>query len=483
MSKFFSQNFKDAVNPLLLGLVCGFYPLVFYCANNFWAVNSWAHFGFFLLFFIGIPVSIFTLEEVAFRNFSKLGRIKPHILFVTIVMTVAVLMSWAMYLDIKKKVLLLLLVICVAASIKLSQHYKKLLVLILLMSILPTITCAIKLTEQFLPQKWNVLNDDLADIKFKHRPNIYMIQPDGYVGKTLMENPLYAFNNPLYSWLSKNGFKLYDDFRSNYPASLTSNASMFAMKQHHFGRALFPSIEMPHAREFLAGDNNAIKILRNNGYSNFFIVQDDYFQQNLPRQQYDYYNIDADKIPLFSDGKNLEADVFFDLKAAMDTVSGENPRFYFVERLLPHHIHFSASKIEERDMYGEKIKKVNVELKEIIDYISEKDATAIIIILADHGGWVGLGSYDEMFSTRDTDQIKSVFSTMAAVKWNGYLEGGYDKDLKSNVNVFRVLFSVLSGNSKYLNHLEDDSSYILGKGMFSNSVRQAIDDAGNVITK
>jgi len=102
--------------------------------------------------------------------------------------------------------------------------------------------------------------------------------------------------------------------------------------------------------------------------------------------------------------------------------------------------------------------------------------------LADHGGWVGLGSYPEMFSTEDPQQIRSIYSTLAAIKWNGHLKEGMDTKLRSNVNIFRVLFSVLSENPEYLKYLEDDSSYNLQNGTFSKSVRAVIDDSGKVIS-
>ena len=481
MGSFFTGNNKKDFNPLLVGLVCGFYPLVFYCSNNFWAVNSWQHLGYFLLFFIGIPILVFLALSAVFRMSKTVSRYKLQLVFVTIVMTVGTLMSWAMHLQMKKRILLVLFVISIFAAWKLYRHYKKLLVLILLMSAIPTVNCAIKIVEQQQSQEWTQLPDNIGQVSFGKTPNVYMIQPDGYVGRNMMAGELYHFDNPFYGWLENEGFKVYDGFRSNYPASLTSNSAMFAMRQHRFGKALFPSIEMPHAREVLAGNNNAIQIFKNNGYATFFIVKDDYFQQNLPEQQFDYYNIDADKIPYFSNGKNLEADVFKDLKAAIDTAFTDRPRFFFVEELMPHHVYFSDSKEAERDSYIEKIKQANVWLEKTITYISENDPDAIIIILADHGGWVGLGSYEEMFSTRDPDQIKSVYSTLAAIKWNGYLSQGFDEGLTTNVNVFRVLFSILAENSDYLKYLEDNSSYILENGVFSKSVRAAIDDGGTVL--
>jgi len=470
-------------NPLLTGLICGLYPLIFYFSNNFPEINTWEHFGYFSLIFIGIPLVIFLLLSVAIKFIKPIEKYKWQILFVTIIMTVATLMSFAMYHTLKKKILLGILILAAIAAWKWKAHYPKLLVLILLMTALPIIKVGMHLIDHQHKLTWLELPDNVQEAKFVETPNVYLIQPDGYVGKDVMEEAPYSFDNPLYDWLEQEGFKRYDNFRSNYPASLTSNSSLLAMKQHQFGKTFTPKFEMPHAREVIAGNNSAIEVFKNNGYKNFFIVQDEYFQQSFPDLHYDYYNIRPDEIPYFSNGSMVKKVVLDDLKAAIDTVSFSGPRFYFVEKLLPHHVHFAASKEEERDSYIEKIKDVNQWLEEAVGYISEKDPEAIIIILADHGGWVGLNSYPEMFSTNDPQQIKSIYSSLAAIKWNGHLVEGMDSELTSSVNLFRLLFSVLSKNPEYLNYLEDNSSYNLQQGTFSKSVRAVIDDGGNVIAE
>lgn len=478
-----SKTKTPKFNPLLTGLICGFYPLVFFYSNNFAEVNSWGHLGYFFLFFIGIPIVIFSAFSLLSRVIKPLQTYKWEVLFVLIVMTVATLMSQAMYLTLKKKILLGILVLACLAAWKFKEHTRKLLILILLMSVIPVVKCAMHIIDHQRGMEWTVLPDDLLEAKFVETPNVYLIQPDGYVGKDMMEHSFYDFDNPFYSWLDSNGFKTYHGFRSNYPASLTSNASLLAMKQHRFGKTFTPQFEMPHAREVIAGDNSVIQIFKNNGYSNFFIVQDDYFQQNFPEPHYDYYNIDSKEIPYFSNGTKVVRTVFSDLKEAMNTTDISGPRFYFVEKLLPHHVHFGVSKEADRNDYITKIKEVNEWLIETVEYIEEKDPNAIIILLADHGGWVEINSYPEMFSTNNPDQIKSIYSTLATIKWNGHLVDGMDVDLKTNVNLFRVLFSVLSKNPDYLKYLEDNSSYNLVNGSFSNSVRAVIDDEGTIIAE
>lgn len=60
----------------------------------------------------------------------------------------------------------------------------------------------------------------------------------------------------------------------------------------------------------------------------------------------------------------------------------------------------------------------------------------------------------------------------------------YDAQLKTSINLFRVLFSVLSENKEYLKYLEDDSSYNLNyENPYYNSVYQAIDGKGNLLLK
>jgi len=131
--------------------------------------------------------------------------------------------------------------------------------------------------------------------------------------------------------------------------------------------------------------------------------------------------------------------------------------------------------------YIEKIEEVNVWLKETIHMIETADPNALIVILADHGGWVGMTSYPDMFTTEDEDKINSIFSNIAAIKWNGYLQEGYDDELRSNVNLFRVLFANLAKNDSYLQQMEDNSSYNLHReNSFRNSVYKVLDDQGNV---
>lgn len=477
--------FNGPYSYWFLPIYIGLYPFLFYYSNNFASINSLSHLGFFLAYFFGIPLLVFAVLYVGFKFNDKLRTYKTQILFVTIIMLVCTLMSYASYLTYKKKALVVILIVSVLLALKLHKNYKKLVVIVLLMTVLPTLKNIVHSYDHYRNTSWLQPPSDIADIKFVKTPNVYMIQPDGYVNEQMMESELYNHKTDLFDWLRKNDFKMYDNFRSNYLASLSSNSSMFAMKHHYYGGSLINSIEVPRAREAIVGESAALKTFKNNGYKSFFVVQDEYFQQNKGPKAYDYYNIDLEEIPSFCNGNMVKKVVFEDLKVAMKSDQSEQPKFFFVEKLLPHHVHFYApgDRVEaERKEYLEKIDEVTIWLKTTIDYIEQEDPNAIVIVLADHGGWVGMVNYEDMFTTKAEDKIFSTFSTIASIKWNGFLKEGYDSGLKSNVNVFRVLFSVLSENKKYLENLEDDSSYNLHIGnSFLKEVYQVIDDDGKLV--
>jgi hypothetical protein len=73
-----------------------------------------------------------------------------------------------------------------------------------------------------------------------------------------------------------------------------------------------------------------------------------------------------------------------------------------------------------------------------------------------------------------------VFSSALAIKWPNNDVPEYDDRLKSSVNLFRVLFSYLSEEDSYLQHLQEDKSYLIIEEGAPNGVYEVIDEAGAV---
>ncbi len=471
----FLNNDKDY--PLFCGFISGFYPFLFLYSNNFEILNSYKHLFFFIFLFIIIPIIITILGYCFLAKSNRFKVFKRQYLFVTILCIAFFLMSFVFFnYVIKKKIIVAVFLLIFLISFKLQNHYKKIVVLLILLTIFPIITLTTIIYRNIFKDTlvWTKHIDAIEDVKFVKKPNIYFIEPDGYAGQESMKNKPYSYNSDIYNWLSNHKFKIYDSY-SNYPASLASNASMFTMKHHFLKHIPNSNFEMENARSIIVGNNSTIKILKKNNYKTYFIVEDDYFQQNLTPGKYDYYNIESSKISLITDGNSNKRDVFKDFKKCfISDKKVKKPKFYFIEKLLPHHIHFDKTgKENERRVYLNKVNETNIWLKKIVNFIEINDPNGIIIIAADHGGWVGIESLNEMFTTNDLSLQKSIFNNLLAIKWNDSLSSDYDDNLNSNVNIFRVLFSNLSQDKKLLNHLEPDTSYRITKnGFFSKKATE-----------
>ena len=113
--------------------------------------------------------------------------------------------------------------------------------------------------------------------------------------------------------------------------------------------------------------------------------------------------------------------------------------------------------------------------------IQEKDPEGLILIMADHGGYLG---YEYMLEVRnktlDRDRLYSAFSTQLSIKWPNGEVPQIDKHFKSGINTFRILFSYLAEDHKYLENLQDNSSYTIISQGAPKGVYKCIDNDGNV---
>lgn len=467
--KFDSFISSEEDYPLLTGFVSGLYPMVFYYSNNYDSVNSWLHLLFFGMLFLVLP----TMACWGFYHLlglsDKLRKHRQKFLLLFVIMVTGALFSQVYFMVLKKKALAVLLLLAIAMAVKMAKSYKKLLAFILILTVFAGMRLAKVCYNATLgyDNQWLQQPDAIAAVRFKDKPNVYLIEPDGYAGEAVMKNAVYHYDNPLYGWLRNNGFTTYNNTISNYPASLASNASMFAMKHHHFGKNITSAIEIPNARKVIVADNPVVPVFKKNGYKTFFLAEDEYFQKNFKTGLYDYYNIRNSEIPFFSKDDVVKKEVSADLEKLLKSHAGDGqPRFFFIEKLLPHHIHFDGTgKKNERKVYLEKIARANTWLQKTIKMILQKDPHGIIIIASDHGGWVGMESFDEFYATRDPKLLQSIFGNFIAVKWDK--QPDFATPLKSNVNLFRLLFAHLSGDKTLLDHLQEDAAYNYQEGLFS----------------
>ncbi|OMP30226.1 sulfatase-like hydrolase/transferase [Mangrovimonas sp. DI 80] len=475
---------NDKQYPILSALGAGLYPLIYYYNNNFSLVNSWGQFVLFVLWFLVVPIVVFQIVSVISKKVlsqKKYGYVLPVLNFVLF----GGLMILSTY-GVGKKRYLLVTVAALGLGFLLQKHFKKILVIqfILILLAVPKLIANIQRHVSY-DRTWMSLSDNIEEVKFTRKPNVYVIQPDGYPNFEELKRGYYNFDNSqLEGFLQDNGFTLYEGFRSNYFSTLSSNSSMFAMKHHYYNNPPKGENEFYNARDIIVGQNSVVPVFKKNGYNTSLLLEKSYLLLNKPELQYDFCNIAQDDLSFLARGFEITKDLKADLENSLQNQTNE-PNFYFIEKISPGHIttykNRSLGKEKERLNYLEKLKSANDWLKEMVQLIQTHDDNALIVIVADHGGFVGM-DYTLECKEKQTnrDLIYSIFSTALAVKWPEN-PMNYDKDLKTNVNLFRVLFSYLSENPKYLENLESDTSFVVLKEGAPFGVYQYIDEEGEVV--
>jgi hypothetical protein len=471
----FLNNSKNY--PVLAGFSIGFYAFVFYFSNNFDLVNSWRQTLAFFLNFIVIPSAVVfgifkIIQKSRFSSFATQG-----IFIMMLVLLPIYLFGFSNLLASYKKIGLLIILLFCLVIFKI-KNYKYFIILVFLMTVLPIVKLGKIIYLNYTNStEWKLQPDAILKTEFKKKPNIYYIQPDGYANETNLNGSLYRFDNSEFdNWLKSQNFSLYDDYRSNYSSTLYSNSSCFFMK-HHFSNEFS---KFKYARDYIVGRNPVLKIFKNNNYKTFFITEIPYLLMNRPNVYFDYCNYKLEELPYFKDGLSCFKEITNEIENQI-VLNKETSNFFFIEKFNPGHINPSKIKggsIEkERLEYLKSLQIANAWLKKTITIIEKNDPNAIIIIGADHGGYVGF-EYTSQAQNKITDRklLNSIFGAKLAIKWNGIHHSEYDAQLKSSVNLFRILFSSLSEDKLLLNNLQPDASYNCYDASDFSKVYKAIED-------
>ncbi|MCK8480134.1 hypothetical protein [Psychroserpens algicola] len=385
----------------------------------------------------------------------------------------------------KKKIMAVVLVLMFCLAMVLYKHLKKIIVIQFLLAIM-AFALFVPKVYVYLQQthEWIELPDSIESSVFKKHPNVYFIQPDGYANFSELKKGYYKFDNALFeTYLSDKKFTFYNGFRSNYTSTIFTNSAIFSMKHHYYRYPRDIDINSYDFRNIIVGNNPVLSIFKANDYKTHLLLQQPYFLLNRPKMGYDYCNIDYNDIPYFSHGFDMNLDVNSELEMLINQNS-KSHNFYVLEKILPSHIAHSDGDSngieEERELYLNRLKEANEWLTNTIEIITSNDPDGLIVICADHGGFVGLKCMDNSsVKTDDRDILHSVFTSVLAIKWPDNHTPDYTDELKTSVNLFRVLVSYLSENETYLNYLEDDKSFSIIDTGAPLGVYEVLDEAGH----
>ncbi|MEM5565404.1 hypothetical protein WNY78_09820 [Psychroserpens sp. AS72] len=482
----FLNNKKDYV--ILTGLAAGIYPFLHYLNSRFFILNSTRHILFFSTLFLVIPIVLAYLFYFLSRKVVQLHKYSKFVLpFVNISMFSVLIIL--ITLGTKKKLIVLAIMVSVILALLLYKYLKKIIVFQLILAFMSLIILITKYYHSANESHdWMGQSDDINTVIFKKKPNIYVIQPDGYANFSELKKGHYKFDNSEFeSFLVGENFKLYNDFRSNYVPTVYSNSSIFGMKHHYYKTQSNKENETYNFRQDIVGENPVLDILKANNYKSHLFLQEPYFILGGIDLGYDYCNINANEVSYFSNGFDMDKNIKQEFESHIVNNKSSN-NFYFIEKIKPWHIsnnkRQSLGKDKEREAYLNRLVEVNTWLIDMVTIINKNDPNSLIVIIADHGGFVG---YDYELESRtkslDRDLVHSVFTSALAIKWPDNDNPNYDNRLKSSVNLFRILFSYLSNNDSYLQNLQEDKSYLIIEEGAPNGVYEVIDDAGEVVFK
>lgn len=473
--------------PFILAMATGLYPIFFYFSNNYSLINTWKHLGFFIALFLALPFVLFFILDLLFKKRENKTAELPLKVFVN---TLLFLLFIQLCLYAKLQIILTVITICIAVVLGFvaKKYLKQIVVFQLLLAVLGLISFVPVVAKQLsYSDKWQQLPDDIKDVSFVRKPNVYYIQPDGYVNYKEIERGLYNIDNSsFYTFLDSLGFKQYPNMRSNYNSTLTSNTATFSMK-HHYNNSGFNFTETINGRELLISKNAVLDIFKKNNYKTHFIAEFPYLLANRPTMGYDVCNFNYSEMDLLQTGLSKSKEVFPFLSKLLNTPSN-TPSFYFIELFKPGHVPAQEADTKghviEKENWIENLNEANQKLIRILSLIKEKDPEALIVIQSDHGGYVGFDYMMQMREkTQDRDKLYSIFSTTLAIHWPEQNVPKSDTLFKTNVNTFRILFSYLGDRQEYLQYREPDVSYLIINKGAPKAVYSVIDSTGNITFK
>lgn len=463
ISTFLDNSTKDY--PVLYILAAGLYPFLHFYNSNLSIADSITQCLMLVLVCFILPIFLWIISK-------KLIKLKVFSFFKNSYVSILNIGTFSMLLSIlifhlNKKELLIVLIIASILGFLLFKHLKKIVILQLLLAVISFFT--------FTPKAWFALQQDnndwaliskpMLEAKLNYKPNIFVIQPDGYVNSVELKKSPYNYDNSEFEgWLKQQNFTMYDDFRSNYYSTLTSNSSMFAMKHHYYSNTNRSTLKTHNANNVIVGnDNNVLKILKNNNYRTHLFTDNSYFLTNRRDVFYDYCNVPNSDVHYFDTGRVNGIDIVSDFSKTLDTLS-KTWNFFFIEKTIPSHIMYDKQRTkgakQERVEYLERLEMTNEWLKSLIYEIHQFDSNAMIVIVADHGGYVGLEYTMEVVNRKlKPIEVISSFSSILSVKWPQNIES-QNLEFKTNVNLFYNIFYALSGDEVFIDNLQANTSFL-----------------------
>jgi len=206
---------KDSLKKRIwVALAAGLYPFFHYYSNNFNIADSWQQFIFLFSLSILAPLGIVLILPYIFRS-GWLKKFQPYSLTAFNFLYFTGLLGLLIF-HFRKGIFVLILLGVGLLSLVLYRFLTKIIILQFLLAIMSLFTIVPRLFFVLsYDDGWTKVSENIDAITFKQRPNIYLIQPDGYANFSDLRKPPYNhFDTGFENLLTENDFVNYENFRS-----------------------------------------------------------------------------------------------------------------------------------------------------------------------------------------------------------------------------------------------------------------------------
>jgi hypothetical protein len=511
-------------SPYFLALLAGLWPITFYTSNNWFMFEPsripvivgtftsiiWLTLSLFYLVLSHLWRRVFNLNEskAVVRIFVFVTiLVMAYLLRRTFVPMVSGLLGGAHVLALRGVFLVMVVLIAstVAWFIPKVQIFRVNIVLgVMSIPILGMGVNSIMSTrsgptmfphaERGFDAKEDARQGSVAQVRFSKKPNVYYIVPDGYPNGEALKAIFNLDATDFHERLKVSGFTIYPSTFSNYADTLASMTSLLGT-DHHYYRWTVGNLEFLDARTFIvSAENPVVESFRNNGYQIHYVHQDEFLfssgclvdscwpmpfwgsddfkdilvsprLRSLPLVARVHEAITATGgVPKDKQRRSViqRAVERFDLMSQRQI-----PHFTYLHLDSPGHSFPGPQTSEQlasfRKDYGRDIQRANDEILSIVSNILTRDPNALIIVNADHGAW-GYGNI--LYTKKEllvdmSDYLIGLdhLGALLAIRWPDAAPR-YDQDLRTNVNLFRHIFSYLSENKDIVATKVPDDGFV-----------------------
>lgn len=498
----------------LLATCIGIYAAVFYDSHNIYEFTLLAVAVDILLFSVSSLLLILVCNAALtkVKNREQILHGLLFLLFVYYMRLAIVDKVQTFYIDVwdspppmlvKAGFVVLLGAFFFTAGWMLARNVTKVTIVVVLMSLLPAfniisaayLRVAVRAVENKITRKLSLYDTELV---FQHKPNVYMLAFDGYTNKEGMAAVGLTMSPKLLSYLNRERFTVYPAFYSNVQPTRNAMPTFFNMDTH-LDNQHYHNVHVDTKRGLIAGNSHVFQLFKHNGYNTKTIMDTAnwvYMQHHLHGGFcfVDQCLSTKDDIPpvvylqtfdrVIVNGllttkhhqptaPNVQQDADDRCVESLRAVASRWQRqFVYAHFRHPNHAKHDTMCDEqvEAEKYAHRLDRTNQLMMRLITVISAADPDAMIIITSDHGPYI-LNRCAKFAPLLSREEVVERQGILLAIRWGKNYDGRYDKEIKSSANLFRYIFSYLTGHEKLLLNKPADDAF-----SWDGAITKTIDD-------